>query len=178
MLWPCYLNSCPLCVMSTSIAVFGCIGEIYIDLFHVNFHCTLCPCYLNSYPLCLMSTSIAVFGSIDEIYIDLFHVNIPSPLCPCYLKVQVCILIIITWTLFYVNFHYYDFLMLFDNLHVTFKNSRKCPGYYEDFLWRLPIHLILTLVDIDFLMFYVNLHVTFRNSRMYPGYYWLPYVLC
>ena len=67
---------------------------------------------------------------------------------------------------------YVDLVMLFVNLHVSFGSSRKCPRHYEDFfLWRLPIHFILTLADV---MFYVNLHVTFRNSRMYPRYTILP----
>ena len=115
-----------------------------------------------------MSASIAVFGCVDEISTIFVLYQLPN------ISFMSTLIESIIWTLFYADFHYFDFLMLFDNLHVTFKNSRKCPGYYEDFLWRLPIHFILTLADVDFLVFYVNLHVTFRNSRMYPRYTILP----
>ena len=84
MLWSCYLNSYPLCVMSISIAVFGCIDEIYISI-------------------CFMSTSIARFAHVTCIHIHfvlcqlplqfldalmkyisiLSHVNFHCTLCPC-----------------------------------------------------------------------------------------------
>ena len=37
---------------------------------------------------------------------------------------------------FYVDFHYHDFLILFDNLHVTFRNSYALgimKTFYGDF---------------------------------------------
>ena len=126
-------------------------------LLYVSLHCSFWMCWWNFDYLCFISTPIAIIKCI-HINFSFLSTLIESNI----------------WTLFYADFHFSDFLMLFDNLHITFRNSRKCPGYYEDFLWTLPIHFILTLADVDFLVFYVNLHITFRNSCMYPRYTILP----
>ena len=67
---------------------------------------------------------------------------------------------------------YVDFVMLFVNLHVTFRNSRKGPGYYKDFFMEasnsfyLDFSFMLTLEILVCTLGTRSCHVVFKDPLL------------
>ena len=135
-----------LCFMSTSIAVFGCDGEILISFVMIFF----------------MSTLIAIKGWLDQLYINLVSYELPLHALTMLLEFMS--------TLCYVNFHC-SFWMHWWNIY-QFCFMSTSIARFAHVTW-IHIHFVLCQLPLQFLdalMKFISIlfHVTFHCNYKVP----------